>query len=117
MEESAWSESRGRKVARRLKTIPPILIGLLLVTALLPVLLIGALVVDIVRAVTQRKPWMALRLVAFLWIYLASDSVGLVAFAAMWLLAGFRHREERLGGWAAGPGIYSSCGSGRCSAA
>ncbi len=99
MGQSAWSEPRGRKVARRLKTIPPILIGLLVVTALLPVLLIGALVVDVVRAVTQRKPWMALRLVAFLWIYLASDSVGLVALAAMWLLAGFRHREERLGGW------------------
>ena len=83
------SEPRGQKVVRRLKTIPPIMIGLVLVTALLPLLLIGAILVDLFRAITQRKPTMALRLVAFLWIYLATDTLGLITLFALWLLSGF----------------------------
>ncbi len=83
------SEPRGQKVVRRLKTIPPIMIGLVLVTALLPLLLIGAILVDLFRAITQRKPAMALRLVAFLWIYLATDTLGLITLFALWLLSGF----------------------------
>ena len=50
MEESADREPRGSKVARRLKTVPPYILGLIVVTALLPLLLVGALLVDIFRA-------------------------------------------------------------------
>lgn len=90
------SEPRGQKVVRRLKTIPPIMIGLVLVTALLPLLLIGAILVDLFRAITQRKPAMALRLVAFLWIYLATDTLGLITLFALWLLSGFGSNRKMM---------------------
>lgn len=96
MDENADREPRGSKVARRLKTIPPVFVGLVLVTALLPVLLIGALLVDIFRAITERKPWMALRLVAFLWIFLAADTVALLVLFAFWLVSGFGHNTKFL---------------------
>ncbi|MSX01880.1 MAG: hypothetical protein F2813_01820 [Actinobacteria bacterium] len=99
MTSTSVDESRSKTVLRRLKTIPPILIGLLLVTALLPVLLIVALLVDAVRAATQRKPWMALRLVVFLWIYLIVDTCGLVALFVIWLLAGFGHNKKLMIDW------------------
>jgi len=96
VEQSADREPRGSKVARRLKTIPPILIGLVLVTALLPLLLVAALLVDVFRAITSRKPFMALRLVLFLWIYLACDTAALLALLALWLVSGFGHNRKLL---------------------
>lgn len=96
MDESADREPRGSKVARRLKTIPPILIGFLLVTALLPLLVLGALLIDLFRAITSRKPFMALRLVAFLWIYLTADTSALLAMFALWLASGFGRNRERM---------------------
>lgn len=96
MEQSADREPRGSKVARRLKTIPPIMIGFVLVTALLPLLLLGALLVDLFRAISKRKPFMALRLVAFLWIYLADDTGALLAMFALWLASGFGRNRERM---------------------
>ena len=99
MEENADREPRGSKVARRLKTIPPVVIGLVLVTALLPLLLIGALLVDVFRAITSRKPFMALRLVAFLWIYLLAENAGLLALLGVWVLCGFGHNKARMLDW------------------
>lgn len=96
MDESADREPRGSKVARRLKTIPPILLGFVLVTALLPLLLLGALLIDLFRAITSRKPFMALRLVAFLWIYLTADTAALLAMFALWLASGFGRNRERM---------------------
>ena len=94
--QNSQREPRGQTIARRLKTIPVIFIGLVLITALLPVLLIGALIVDIFRAITQRKPWMALRLVAFLWIFLAADTAALLALFGFWLVSGFGHNTKLL---------------------
>lgn len=99
MEERADREPRASKLARRLRTIPAVVVGLVLVTALLALLLIGALLVDLYRAITQRKPWMALRLVAFLWIYLLAESAGLLALLAVWVLCGFGHSEARMLDW------------------
>ena len=98
MKESADREPRGSKVARRLKTIPPYTLGLIVVTALLPLLLVGALLVDIFRAITQRKPFMALRLVVFLWIYLVTDIAALIALFALWLVSGFGLNKEMMVG-------------------
>ena len=89
MSPTPQAEPRGQKIARRLKTIPPYILGLIVATALLPLLLIGALLVDIFRAITQRKPFMALRLVVFLWIYLVTDIAALLAMFVAWLVSGF----------------------------
>ena len=99
MSKTAWNEPRGTKVARRLKTIPLILAGLVLVTALLPVLLVGAFFVDLFRWATKRSTWMAMRLVLFLWIYLAGDTVGIISLFGVWVLSGFGRNRERMLDW------------------
>jgi 1-acyl-sn-glycerol-3-phosphate acyltransferase len=44
-----------------------------------------ALVIDLVRAVSTAKPFMSLRLVAFLCVYLSAEVVGLLWLGAQWL--------------------------------
>ena len=91
-----WSEPRGQKVARRLKTIPLVVVGLVLVTALLPVLLVGGFFVDLFRWLVHRKTWMAMRLVLFLWIYLIVENVGLLGLLGIWLVSGFGRNSGRM---------------------
>jgi 1-acyl-sn-glycerol-3-phosphate acyltransferase len=97
--QTAWTEPRGQKVARRLKTIPLILVGLVLVTALLPVLLVGAFFVDLFRWATKRSTWMAMRLVLFLWIYLLIGTAGIIGLFGIWLACGFGRNEDRMVNW------------------
>ena len=99
MSETAWREPRGQKVARRLKTVPLAFVGLVLVTALLPVLLVGAFFVDLFRWAFRRKTWMAMRLVLFLWIYLLIDVAGILGLFGIWLGCGFGHDRERMVDW------------------
>ncbi len=89
-------ETRSETVLRRLRTVPPLVFGLLLVTALLPVLLVLALVVDVVRRLAYGIPPTGVRLIAFLWVYLAAEVVGLAAMAAAWVLSVGGRREEAL---------------------
>ncbi len=72
-------------VRRRLRTIPSIVLGLVLVTALLPVLLVVGLVVDAVRRVAFGVRPTAARLVLFLWVYLAAEVGGVAALGALWV--------------------------------
>ncbi|HEX6023679.1 MAG TPA: lysophospholipid acyltransferase family protein [Solirubrobacter sp.] len=80
-------ETRAETVRRRLRTIPPLVLGLVLVTALLPALLVVGLLTDAVRRVTFGVPPTAARLVVCLWVYLAAEVVGLAALAAVWILS------------------------------
>ena len=74
MERGGVGESRRRVITRRLKTVPSVVLGLALVTVLLPVLLVLAVLFDVGRALVLRTPFMATRLLAFLWVYLAAES-------------------------------------------
>jgi 1-acyl-sn-glycerol-3-phosphate acyltransferase len=86
-------ETRAKTVLRRLRTIPPLVLGLVLVTALLPVLLVIGLSIDAVRRVAFDVPPTAGRLAIFLWVYLAAEVGGLIALAALWIASlGGRHR-------------------------
>ena len=49
MERGGVDETRGEVIRRRLRTVPPILLGAILATALLPLLIVAALLVDVVR--------------------------------------------------------------------
>lgn len=89
-------ESRGRTIGRRLRTIPAVLVAFVLVTVLLPVLLAGALVVDLVRLVAGGPRFIAVRLVAMLWCYLVGDTVGLAAMFGSWVVCGFGRDRARL---------------------
>jgi 1-acyl-sn-glycerol-3-phosphate acyltransferase len=87
-------EPRRDIVLRRLVTIPRVYGLFVVVTVLLPVLAVGALVVDIARAAATRKPWMAVRMIAFAWVYLAMEVVGLAGAFAVWAIT----LNGRLGG-------------------
>lgn len=80
-------ETRTETVLRRLRTIPPLVLGLVAVTALLPVLLVVGLAIDAVRRVAFGVPPTAARLALFLWVYLAAEVGGLAALAALWVVS------------------------------
>jgi len=89
-------ETRAETVRRRLRSIPPLVLGLLLVTALLPVLLVAGLAIDLVRRLSFGVPPTAARLVLFLWVYLAAEVAGLAALAAIWAFGLGGRREAWL---------------------
>ena len=60
----------------------------LLLTALSPVLLAVAALVDVALWLRRRKPWMGVRLVVLVWWFLFGELRGLVALIPVWLLAG-----------------------------
>lgn len=82
-------EARADVVRRRLKTIPRSILLFALLTVLAPVVFFVALVVDAGRFVLFRRPFMAIRMLAFAWIWLYSEMVGLTRFFLHWVGAGF----------------------------
>ena len=94
MDRGGVNETRGEVLRRRLRTVPLMLLGALLVTALLPVLVLLALIVDVVRFATRRIPFMTVRMVSVLWVYLIGEALAITVFALAWLLCwGPRRRE------------------------
>ena len=74
-----------------------------------PLLVVVAVAVDLVLWVFTRKPWMAVRLLAMAWLFLAGELRGLVVLAGLWVGSlGRDTRRRRLGvyrlrqRWAAG---------------
>jgi 1-acyl-sn-glycerol-3-phosphate acyltransferase len=57
-------------LARRLITVPTVLVTFALLTVLSPFWAVTGATIDVVRSITSAKPWMTLRAMAFLWIYL-----------------------------------------------
>lgn len=92
-------EPRGQVLARRLRTVPPVVLGSLLLTLLFPVALVLAAFLDAGRFILSRKPFMATRLLAFLWVYLAAEIVGLIALLAIWVATGFGRRRWSMAEW------------------
>ncbi len=71
-------------LGRRVRTVPMIFFGLIVATVALPALVVAAFAADVLR----RRRWVALRLVAMLWVYLAAEAAGILALLAIWLVAG-----------------------------
>lgn len=89
-------EPRAKVVWRRVKSVGLIVLGFVVVTSLIAPLAIAAAAVDLVRFATKRAPWMALRLLGFLWVYLACETFGLLALLAIWIASGFGRRAAWL---------------------
>ena len=88
-------ESPGERLGRRLRTIPALVAGFLLVTALLPLLLVALLAYDAGRALRGRGRFSAVRLLLFGWVYLAVEMVGVTAMFLFWLVSGFGRARRR----------------------
>lgn len=57
-------------LARRLITVPSVLVTFALLTGLAPLWALAGAGVDLVRSMVTTKPWMTLRTLVFLWVYL-----------------------------------------------
>ncbi|MDX1469180.1 MAG: 1-acyl-sn-glycerol-3-phosphate acyltransferase [Acidimicrobiia bacterium] len=71
---------------RRLVTVPAVFVTLVVVSVLMPLLIVVALVVDLIRWSRDQRPFMAVRLLGFGWVYLLGEAwalitVGLVGMA------------------------------------
>lgn len=60
-------------LTRRLVTVPAVLVMFALLTVLSPLWLVAGAGVDAIRSIMSAKPWMTLRAMLFLWIYLAGQ--------------------------------------------
>jgi 1-acyl-sn-glycerol-3-phosphate acyltransferase len=96
MQRGGVDENRSETILRRLRTIPPLVLGLLLVTALLPALLVVGMAIDLGRWAVSRVPPTATRLALFLWVYLAAEVAGLAGLAAAWVASGGGRRDAWL---------------------
>lgn len=94
---ASTSENPDRRGAlkRRLVSVPVTLGAALLVTVLLPLLLLVALAVDVVRLALARKPFVAVRMLVFGWAYLATEVWALTALAIAWFAAGIGPRRPQ----------------------
>ncbi len=92
---SAAGESRRERVSRRLRTIPAMVVGFILVTALLPILLLALTAYDLVRAARGRGRFAAVRLLLFGWVYLLVEVIALTVLLGFWLVSGFGRRRDR----------------------
>jgi 1-acyl-sn-glycerol-3-phosphate acyltransferase len=92
---------RGERLARRGKGIAIEAGAFLALTLLAPVVLAGAVVVDLALWLVRRKPWMAVRLVAFAWWFLFGELRGVGGLALIWLATGgpFGRRSLRRRRW------------------
>ncbi len=74
-----------RTILRRLVTIPAVFVLFAVSWVGAPLLLTIAAIVDTVRWLTARRPWMAVRLTVFLMTYTLAEVVGLIGLAGTWL--------------------------------
>ena len=78
-----------RPLRRRLVTVPSAVLLFVVATGLLPLILLGGLVVDIVQWAKRRRPFPVVRLILAGWVYLAVEVVGLAVLLVIWLVSGF----------------------------
>jgi 1-acyl-sn-glycerol-3-phosphate acyltransferase len=79
---------RARRLQRRAKGIAIELVAFVVLTLVSPVALAGAVVVDLVRWVVRRTPWMAVRFVSMAWWFLFGELRGIAGLAGIWLATG-----------------------------
>jgi len=78
----------GARIIRRVRGITLEVLAFVLVTVLLPVLLLGAAVVDFFLWLKSRKPWVGVRLAAFLWWFLFGEMRALGTILGIWIVTG-----------------------------
>src|ERR1700722_16718873 len=83
------------RLRRRLRGISLEVLLFAAITLLSPLLLFVAFLVDATLWLRGRKPWMALRLLAMAWWFLAGELYGLIGLMIIWISSGGRDGERR----------------------
>lgn len=81
---------------RRLRTVTTAFATFAAVTATLPLTIPLAVAIDAGRAMVRRRPWMTIRLLAMVWLFLCAQFIELSAMGAIWLVAGLGRRRRFL---------------------
>ncbi|MFP3881504.1 MAG: 1-acyl-sn-glycerol-3-phosphate acyltransferase [Actinomycetota bacterium] len=71
-----------KPLARRLITVPTVITLFIAVTVLSPLLVLVGVAIDLSRWLATRKPWVSVRVLAFLWVYLLGEVWAVAALAA-----------------------------------
>lgn len=79
---------RAARVQRRLKGTAIELGAFLVLSALFPLVLAAAALVDLALWLVRRKPWVAVRLVAYAWWFLFGELRGIAGLSLIWLATG-----------------------------
>lgn len=79
---------RGPRLQRRAKGIAIEVGAFVALTLLFPVALFAAALVDLALWLVRRKPWMAVRLVAFAWWFLFGELQGIAALVVIYVATG-----------------------------
>jgi 1-acyl-sn-glycerol-3-phosphate acyltransferase len=82
-DEGSWAA----RLWRRWRGVLVEVILFVLLTLLSPALFICAALTDAALWLIRRKPWMAIRLLAMLWWFLAGEIYGLLGLGAIWVLS------------------------------
>ncbi len=77
-----------QRLVRRTRGVALELIGFVLATALLPVLVVVAVIVDVVAKLRTGKPMVAVRLVGVLWFFLFTEVWCYAFLLGLWLITG-----------------------------
>ena len=85
--------ARGKRLIRRTRGITLEVLLFVVVTVLLPLLIGGALAIDLALWLVRRKPWMAVRLAAMLWWFLFGEMQGLLT--VLWIATTSRNGSLR----------------------
>jgi len=81
--------SRWTALRRRAWTVPFILVFFLVATAALPLLLLIAVSVDVLRWALHRRRFVVVRAALFGWVYLAVEVWALSCLLVFWIITGF----------------------------
>ncbi len=76
------------RIARRVRGITLEVLAFVVFTVLLPVLLVGAVVVDLALWLRTRKPWVGIRLTAFGWWFLFGEMRALIGLLFITIVTG-----------------------------
>lgn len=87
---------RRSPLPRRLRTVPLLYLATAIVWFAAPFLFPIALVVDAGRWLVSRRPFMAVRLIAFLLAYLTAEAIGVARLFGGWVGSGFGRTGDRM---------------------
>jgi 1-acyl-sn-glycerol-3-phosphate acyltransferase len=79
---------RAGRLSRRARGIGIEVAAWVALTLLFGIVLVAAAIVDLALWLVRRKPWMAVRLVAFAWWFLFGELRGIAGLAGIWLATG-----------------------------